>query len=180
MNQARTLKVSDRIQLRRPIITDLKKRFDYGSPFEFRVMSGGSKKPKTFTTEHAMNFYYRLMYSTFGWVIDYDKKMIGIARLNDVGRAGDLRYSVGIFDESLLGKGIGTLITKAVVDFAFNVVDVDSVSLMVLDINKRGIRCYEKSGFKSYLVLKDHHEVDGESFDDIIMVQKNPNKKDIL
>lgn len=173
MNKARNLKVDGQINLRRPKIEDLMTRMKYGSPYEFRVMSGGSKEPREFTTQHAWNFYYRLMYAEYGWVIEFEKRMIGIARLANRGVDGQLRYSVGIFDESLLGKGIGTKVTKSILGFCFNELDLDSIELMVLDYNKRGIRCYEKSGFKVVNVLKDNHEMDGETFDDYIMVCKN-------
>ena len=67
--------------------------------------------------------------------------------------------------------------TKAVLNFAFEQLDLEAVSLLVLDINQRGIRCYEKSGFEVFKHLPDNHEVDGETFDDYVMLANNPNKE---
>jgi len=50
-------------------------------------------------------------------------------------------------------------------DFAFNILNLNNISLHVLDFNKRAIRCYEKCGFKlagrirkGYFAVGDYHD----------------------
>lgn len=164
------IKIDEHIVIRPVEESDIQKRMVYGSPDQFRIMSGGSKVASEFTLEKAQKFYDRIYYSTYGWVIDYDGEMIGLVRINkrDNGRH---RFAIGILDESKLSKGIGTKVTLAATDYAFEM-GADLIELMVLDYNKRAIRCYEKCGFVIEEVLKDNHEMDGEFFDDIIMIKR--------
>lgn len=57
------------------------------------------------------------------------------------------RYAVGIYNPELLGKGLGTEVTMAVLRYAFEVLGLHRVDLRVLEYNKRAIACYQKCGF---------------------------------
>jgi len=48
----------------------------------------------------------------------------------------------------LLGQGLGTEVTRVVLDFAFGPLALHRVGLRVLAYNRRAIGCYEKCGFQ--------------------------------
>lgn len=76
-------------------------------------------------------------------------KPVGICGLhnrNEVHRSAVLGITIG--EKSYWGHGIGTEATNLLLDFAFNVLNLNSVFLEVIDYNKRAIKCYEKCGFK--------------------------------
>jgi len=43
------------------------------------------------------------------------------------------------------------------------------IDLKVLDYNHRGIRCYEKCGFKKDGILRENALIDGKYYSDIVM-----------
>jgi RimJ/RimL family protein N-acetyltransferase len=44
--------------------------------------------------------------------------------------------------------GFGAEAAMLTLDFAFNMLNLNNVTLDVVEFNKRGIKCYEKCGFK--------------------------------
>jgi len=75
-------------------------------------------------------------------------KSIGICGLhnkNEVHRTATFGIFIG--DKSYWGHGIGTEATLLILDYAFNVLNLNSISLEVIDFNKRAIKSYEKCGF---------------------------------
>lgn len=71
----------------------------------------------------------------------------GLHNIDEVHRTATFGISIG--DKSYWGHGIGTEATNLIVDFGFNILNLNSISLEVVDFNKRAIKCYEKCGFKS-------------------------------
>lgn len=70
-------------------------------------------------------------------------QLLGIDRTNMSARIG--RVIVG--EEENRSKGIGSQIVNAVLDIAFNKLNLHRVDLGVFDFNKSAIACYEKAGF---------------------------------
>lgn len=83
----------------------------------------------------------------FEWAVEFKGKCIGQARLTINESDKRARYAVGLFDISQLGKGLGTEITRLVLDYAFNTLHLHRVDLRMLEYNKRAIACYRKCGF---------------------------------
>ena len=83
-------------------------------------------------------------------IIDKDtNKAIGICGIHDISnvhRTGTFGIFIG--DKSYWNQGYGTEATALILDFAFNVLNLNSIDLDVIDYNQRGIKCYEKCGFK--------------------------------
>jgi len=83
-------------------------------------------------------------------IIDKDtNKAIGISGIhgkNNVDRTGTFGIFIG--DKSYWSQGFGAEATMLILDFAFNILNLNNVNLDVVDFNKRGIKCYEKCGFK--------------------------------
>lgn len=169
MNDAPTIVINDELLIRKPRETDIRERFEIGRSLEFRQMVGGSiiDLPK-YEYDNAERLYQRELKNKYSWFIEYKGKMIGVCRLRKQD-TGSVRYSIGIYDDSLYSKGIGTKVTEAVIDFAFNVLNLNELELMVLEYNKRAIRCYEKCGFIITKTIKDSLDIDGTLYNDVIM-----------
>lgn len=169
MNEAPTIIINDELLIRQPKESDIEDRFKLGRSLEFRKMVGGSVIDlPPYEYDNAERLYQREMKNKYSWFIEYKGKMIGVCRLRKQD-TGAVRYSIGIYDDSLFSKGIGTKVTNAVVAFGFNDLGLEEIELMVLEFNKRAIRSYEKSGFNVTKIIKDSLEVDGELHNDIIM-----------
>jgi len=78
--------------------------------------------------------------------------------------------TVGIFLSSKWhGKGYGTDTMRVLTSFVFKEMPVNKIALKVFAFNKRGIRSYEKCGFKTDGVLRQHAFRNGEYHDEVVM-----------
>ncbi|XMB87083.1 GNAT family protein [Mycoplasmatota bacterium WC44] len=169
-NISPTIALSDSLILRKPKISDIEERMRYGRPNEFRKMCGGDMKHiPPFTIEEAQQNYYKKLSRPYSWAIEFEGRMIGGVSLKLGVTDNGARYSIGILDESLYSKGMGTKITNAILDFAFNELKLHRVDLVVLEFNHRGIHCYEKCGFTKEGVMRDSILIDGIYYSDITM-----------
>ena len=66
---------------------------------------------------------------------------------------GDTFVGIGIGERELWGKGYGTDAMRVMLRYAFTELNLHRVSLDVFEYNPRGIRSYEKAGFK----VEGHH-----------------------
>jgi RimJ/RimL family protein N-acetyltransferase len=66
-----------------------------------------------------------------------------VDNLNQIGEAG-----IFIGNKSFWGKGYGTEALTLLLDYGFKALNLHNIQLKVYDYNKRGIRSYEKIGFK--------------------------------
>jgi [ribosomal protein S5]-alanine N-acetyltransferase len=148
MDQSPTLK-GETLILRQPKSEDIEDRFRCGRHAEIIHMYGGDTRNMTpFTREGAQAWFHKMITSpAFEWAVEFKGKCIGQARLTINESDKRARYAVGLFDISKLGKGLGTEITRFVLDYAFNTLHLHRVDLRVLEYNKRAIACYRKCGF---------------------------------
>ena len=66
--------------------------------------------------------------------------------VNHIFRKAELGIFVG--EKEYWGKGYGTEATELLLDFAFNILNLNSIMLIVNSFNERAIKSYEKCGFK--------------------------------
>lgn len=103
-----------------------------------------------------------------------------IARENDklIGNCGFLnvdsvnrKAEVGIFigDKNYWNKGYGTEALSLLLDFGFNVRNLNNIYLTVKDFNSRAIKCYEKLGFKLIGRRREASIFGDRRYDDILM-----------
>jgi len=69
----------------------------------------------------------------------------GISKISETNKSGE--YFIFIGEKKYWGKGIGTQVTKEVLELGFNKFDLNRIMLTVSEPNIGGIRAYEKSGF---------------------------------
>lgn len=79
------------------------------------------------------------------------------------------KFSIEIYDNKFYGYGIGTEITKLVLNYAFEILGYHKVYLRVLEYNKRAIKCYENCGFIKEGIDREGAFINGSYFSDIYM-----------
>ncbi len=67
------------------------------------------------------------------------------------------------------GKGYGTDAMMSILDFAFNQMNLHRVYLRVFEYNLRGMKSYEKCGFKKEGILREDRYANGEYHDTVMM-----------
>jgi len=155
--------------------SDIDDRYSYGRPKEFAYMCGGNRDDTVEfpPREEWENWYQHNLKRSddkISWMIEYESKCIGSAGLHHISFSDhNATFAIGIWVTSLYSKGIGVEATNMVLKFAFEVMKLHRVELKVLDYNKRGIRCYERCGFRQEGILRENAYIEGEYHSDIIM-----------
>lgn len=76
-------------------------------------------------------------------------KLIGFLALFELHlNHGDTMVAIALGDREYWGKGYGTDAMNLMLRYVFTELNLRRVSLIVFDYNQRGIRSYEKNGFK--------------------------------
>lgn len=70
----------------------------------------------------------------------------GLHQVNEIHR----RATFGIFigEKTYWNQGIGAEATALILDYGFNIMNLNNITLEVVAYNQRAVRCYEKVGFK--------------------------------
>ena len=169
VNNVPTIKGSNFI-LRSPKLSDIDDRLAVGKSREFVRMCGGdTRNMKPLTREQMEGWHKRVCEREYDWIIEYKGRCIGGLKLTLDESCDSANYAVGIFDEAMLGKGIGTEATKLILDYAFNKLRLREIRLRVLEYNKRAISCYKKAGFKVSEILYDNDKIEDKWENDLIM-----------
>lgn len=91
---------------------------------------------------------------------------IGLNTINYKNR----KATIGLFlGKEYWGKGYGRDAMMALCHFGFMQLNLQKIQLYVFALNKRGIRMYEKCGFQTEVILREHAYVDGRFVDARIM-----------
>ncbi|WP_449620487.1 GNAT family N-acetyltransferase [Robertmurraya sp. Marseille-Q9965] len=112
---------------------------------------------------NSSDFYFRVR------TIEHEE-LIGFVVIHSVewnNRAGML--AIGIGDSNYRGKGYGTDTLQLILRYAFHELNLNRVGLDVIEYNEKGIRAYEKAGFRQEGRLREAVQRDGKTFDRIIM-----------
>lgn len=70
----------------------------------------------------------------------------GLHRISSSNRSAEIGIVIG--DKSLWGKGCGREAMGLLCGYGFNVLNLNRIGLSVYEYNGRGIRCYERLGFR--------------------------------
>lgn len=90
----------------------------------------------------------------------------GFHNVSEVHRRADFGIFIG--DKTYWNMGIGTEATALILDYAFNIMNLNNISLEVVEYNQRAIRCYEKVGFKYVGKRRDYVFMAGKYHDVMI------------
>jgi RimJ/RimL family protein N-acetyltransferase len=95
--------------------------------------------------------WYEEEFSQYTFIIRTlaDDRMIGDLGLGGVNwTSGDAWLGIGIGDREYWGKGYGTDAMWQLLRFGFEQLNLRRITLNTFEYNPRGIRCYEKVGFR--------------------------------
>lgn len=103
-------------------------------------------------------------------IADAADRPIGHAALYRIDRAaGTAEFGILLGDRSVWGKGIGSRITRFMIEYGFDALDLRRIFLEVVETNPRAMRVYEKLGFVVEGRLRQHQVRDGRPVDVIVM-----------
>ena len=91
----------------------------------------------------------------------------GISQISQVNLSGE--YFIFIGDKSYHGKGVGTFITKKIIQDGFQKLGLNRIMLTVSEKNVGAIKAYTKANFKTEGVMKQAFYRDGQFHNKIIM-----------
>ncbi len=106
----------------------------------------------------------------FGVVDRAGDRLIGRVLLFNVNLV-DRTAMCGIFigEADYRGRGYGAEALRLLLDYAFNLLNLQSVMLGVLEFNTPALRCYEKVGFRPIGRRRQARTIAGRSYDEIYM-----------
>ena len=160
------------ITLRKIQEKDVDDRLVLGRHHEFIHMCGGETltEPEYPNRDTWVNWYNSAKTADYSWIIDLNGHCIGTAGFHHISEEDNsATYRIGIFDVQKHSKGIGTEVTRLLLEYGFKIKKWHRIDLKVLEYNHRAIRCYEKCGFKKDGILRESAFIEGKSYSDIIM-----------
>ena len=105
-------------------------------------------------------------------------RMVGSVSLTEVVRGFFQSCFAGCqLDGELINNGYMTEAVTAVVDYAFDVLNLHRIEANIMPRNARSLRLAQKCGFEKEGLAKDYLRINGKWEDHVHMVRRNPNWK---
>ena len=107
---------------------------------------------------------------TYAIIDKSNDKMMGNCSLFDIDQLNQ-NAELGIFigDKEYWGKGFGTDAIKLILDYGFNILNLNNIMLEVFSFNERAIKSYKKAGFKIIGKRREAKKINGKRADMIYM-----------
>lgn len=103
-------------------------------------------------------------------IVTQDGRLIGDIELTEIAwRSGDAELVVRIGEPDCRGRGMGFQAVRAMLEAAFDRLNLTRVYLRVCADNRRAIRCYLKCGFRREGVVRRRLGPDGEPRQVVLM-----------
>lgn len=90
-----------------------------------------------------------------------------LMEINHRHRCADFGIMIG--ERDCWNRGYGTEAARLMLDYGFTILNLHNISLTVFSNNPRGLRAYEKAGFKQIGRRREAYWMAGEAFDVIYM-----------
>jgi len=117
------------------------------------------------------NYFFALLLRSGG-------RHIGNVRLGPVQKGPRLcQYGMMIGDRKYHGRGIGTEAVSLAASFCFGALRMHKLFAEVVDENRAAVRIYEKNGFLTEGILKDHVFINSRYYDLRVMGVINPAER---
>ena len=102
------------------------------------------------------------------WVVYDDLIPVGLTGIIDISQ----KHRRGLFvlyigERNYLGKGVGTWMTKKTLEYSFDVLNLNKVTVEVFADNEAGVKMYSRNGFIKEGTLRQH-------------IFKNDTPKDVI
>ena len=92
---------------------------------------------------------------------------VGLYKIDTYSKKAE--YGILLADDNSRGKGYGTICTKTMVDFAFDVLNLHKIYAEIITDNIASQAMFKKCGFKVDGILRDDNLKDGRYHDVLIM-----------
>jgi RimJ/RimL family protein N-acetyltransferase len=104
-------------------------------------------------------------------IIDQElNKLIGIAGLHEINHIDNTcEFGLFIGDPDYWNQGYGEEASRLLLDYGFNILNMNNIMLLVIDYNCRAERCYKKIGFKEIGRRRQAYRIAGKYCDVIYM-----------
>lgn len=103
-------------------------------------------------------------------ITDQHDRAIGHAALYRIDpEVGSAEFGILLGDQAVWGKGVGTRVTRFLVEHGFDTLGLHRIFLEVLATNERAQHVYEKLGFVVEGRLREHQFKEGRHVDVIVM-----------
>ncbi|MCC7554256.1 MAG: GNAT family N-acetyltransferase [Methanobacteriaceae archaeon] len=114
---------------------------------------------------------YNNSFDKFFFVIVEKKsnQAIGIGLLYDVDFVHGKATLGLLLDKSYQSKGYGKEATNLLLEYSFNILNLNNVMLYVIDFNEKAIAMYEKCGFKIMGKRREAYPINNNVYDEIYM-----------
>lgn len=105
--------------------------------------------------------------NTFTMIDRNTREFIGNCGFNEIENSIG---TIGIMiDPNFQNVGLGTEAITFLINYGFNMLNLDEIRLIVFSHNQRAIRCYRRLGFKEYQRIENVCQRDGNEIADIYM-----------
>jgi RimJ/RimL family protein N-acetyltransferase len=138
---------------------------------ELRYMTGTRN---TFTMEQLNEHYERITnddsrYDFAICLLDSDDLLgdLSILEIDQINRKAGFR--IALHNINYLSKGFGTEAVQLALHYTFEILNLNRLQLEVFSHNTRGIKAYEKAGFKMEGTIRESLYLNNQYFDEIIM-----------
>jgi RimJ/RimL family protein N-acetyltransferase len=104
----------------------------------------------------------------FGIRLGADDRLIGncgIINIDQINRKAEIGIFIG--ERELLGRGYGREAVMLLLDYGFNILNLNNIYLRPYAFNERAIRCYQACGFKVAGRLREAKIINGQKYDEV-------------
>lgn len=163
--------VGDKIYLRPFEMSDAPKMAPWINDYE---VTRNLRIHRPMSTKHEEDFVahvHKLEHDvTLAMVVKEGDKLIGSVGLHNVDVTNrHCMFGIVIGEKALWGKGYGTEGTRMMTMYAFETLNMNRVWLHVYEFNARGMKAYEKVGYKKEGLLRQHVYREGRYWDVVSM-----------
>ena len=97
-------------------------------------------------------------------------RVIGSTDLREINhRHGTAEFGIVIGEKDCWDKGYGGEATALMLDYGFTILGLHNILLRVMSYNVRGIRAYQRAGFREVGRRREAHRLGGRTWDIVIM-----------
>ena len=100
--------------------------------------------------------------------------LVGYTVINNINWISRVcEFGILIGESEMRGKGLGEDVLRIIFEYTFEILNLRKIILMVTSSNLPAIKLYERMGFNSEGILKEHTHVRGEYVDVLVMSKFN-------
>ena len=145
------------------------KKWDNDLEVILQASMNGYSTPATLTHEDPARAKEMLKHLLVIADVESDRPLGWCALFNRIPENRRAQLAIMIGEKEFWGRGVGQEAVTLLLDYGFNILNLNSVELGAYAFNTRAIRCYERVGFKRVGVLRESRILGGVAHDTVVM-----------